>query len=243
MKTYTFEQTVYYSDNYIRTLTLPNSITFCESTRYSDKQRFYFSVVKNPSEEMIALFHNSYTNSIVINNLLIGILSNVMPLCTIPEITIDEINNLYQEDLRKIYLVNKADNNNYLFYRTQFLQYCIFTDKDDELTIKNNKEEADKILEILNNIKPTYIESICRPIRFIKGGDKGPLIECDCVQFKSWLDIDKDIKSFSKEGISALKFDDRYGNVKSYVYVNEEAKPWKEMFENRIKEITKSAFE
>ena len=30
---------------------------------------------------------------------------------------------------------------------------------------------------------------------------------------------------------------------KTTIYMGDSAKPWKEMFENRIKEITKSAFE
>lgn len=244
MKTYKFEKTVYYGDNYNFDITLPDNFVFCEYMRYSENQRFYFSIVKDPSEEMTALFKNAYQHTRVLGNLLIGMLNNVKPLCNIPEITIDEINNLYMEDLRRMYVVNECKNQKYESLLINLRQLCIFSNDDVNITL--NTEEVTNLMNELNKIKPFYLESIVRPIKFVKGGDYGPFILCDTVQFNSWLDVDKKIDCFQKTDIDVTKLTDSIYigiNSKSTVYMDEAAKEWKNKFENRIREITKSAFE
>ena len=242
MKTYKFEKTVYYNDNYNIELILPDNIAFCEYMKYSDKQRFYFSVVKDPSEEMIALFKNAYHITKKIGNLLVGILNNVMPLCDIPEITIDEINKLYMEDLHKMYVVTECENQYYENYQRELMRMCINVEDTKDVF---ETDKAKELLDKLKSIDQFYIESIARPIRFVHGGDKGPYVECDVIQFKSWLDYDKIINIFQKTNVDITNWEEKSyigPYSKTTIYMGDNAKPWKEMFENRIKEITKSAF-
>lgn len=246
MKTYTFEQTVYYGDNYNRTLNLPDNIVFCEYTRYSEKQRFYFSVIKNASDEMESVFKSNFRDVIHIGNLLIGILSNVKPLCNIPEITIDEINEQFVSELRKMYIVSECENSDYMFLQRDLMHMCL-KENSEELKGCLETPEAIEIMEKLKTMNPKYIEAIIRPIKFVKNGscDHGPSLLCDCVQFKSWLRSDQNVDTFTKTNLDSMNLFgfDSFGHNKHIAYMGTDAAPWKEMFENRINEITKSAFE
>lgn len=245
MKKYTFEQTVLYGNNYNKTLTFPDNVKFCEWTRYNDKQRFLFSVVKDPSDEMRSLFSSNFSRTLKLGNLLIGILSNVMPISNIPEMTIDEVNELYSSELRKMYIVSECINQQYSCLHRDLMCMCI-KDNVEELKDCLESPEAKELIAKLEKMNPKYIEAIVRPIKFIKhGSDNGPTILCDFVQFRSWLDSEKIVNSFTKEGLDSGKLaESSYSTYSTNTtYMGDDAKPWKEMFENRIKEITESAFE
>lgn len=246
MKKYTFEKTVLYGDNYNKVLNLPDDIVFCEWTRYNENQRFIFSVVRDPSDEMRSVFSSNFFNVYTLGNLLIGTLPNVKPISIIPEIGIDQMNEQFAPDLRKMYVVSECMNAQYQALHRDLMRMCI---KDNVEELKNCLEtpEAQELMKKLETVQPKYIEAIIRPIKFIKhgGNDFGPTILCDCAQFRSWLDSEKIIDTFTKTDISAgnLASSSYSTHSTNTTYMGEDAKPWKEMFENRIKEITVSAFE
>ena len=244
MKTYRFEQTVYYQDNYIREVNLPDKIVFTEYNKYNDNQRFFLSVVKDPSEEMIVIFKDNYTRHIQIGNLLIGYLSNIKPLCDIPLISLDELNELYSKDLRQMYVVNTIYNQRYCDIQNQIIRMCMGTSQE-EIKEKIQSDEYNRLNEELKKHEPKYIESICRPIKFVWGGDNGPQVLVDAVQFRSWLDYEKVVDTFLKTECNVFNWDDNpFDKFGQYtVYMGDSSKEYKEKYENRIKEITESAFE
>ena len=245
MKTYIFEQIVSWGNNYNREVNLPDNIRFCEWQRYSDKQIFYFSVVKDPTEEIEKIFKDNFSRSYKIKNILIGILSDVNPLCEIPEMTIDEVNNEVSEDLHEMYIVSNCKNYKYESLQRDLMFLCI-SDNIEKLKTSLETQEAKELLEKLKNVEPTYIEAIIRPIKFVKNGcDQSPGILCDCVHFKSWVDIDKNIDNFEKTVFDSSNLtEDKYSSFnKNNIYSGEKAYKWRDMFEKRIKEITKTAFE
>ena len=246
MKTYRFEQTVYYSNNYETKISLPDNIWFCEYMRYSDTQRFYFSIVKDPSEELIALFNNTYRRVIKFGNLCIGLLNNVKPLCDIPEITIDEVNNMFESDLRNMYVVTEFQNQKYSWIRQDILRLSV-VNTDENNNFEFDEKSIEELTEKLKGIEATYIESIARPIKFVyNNGTNGPGLECDMVSFKSWLDSDKKLNMFQKDAIDITNWNiDDYYSVKgkTSIYVGANADKYKTMFINRINEITKTAYE
>lgn len=228
MKKYQFEQTNLFGKDYVREITLEDDVIFCESARYNDKQRFFFSVIKDITTETKKLLIDNNLTYYQLGNLTIITINNVMPLCDIPIIDINDINAKYVPDLRNMIIVSEIENKEYKWLLREL-----------NIAIEENGFESDKVDSIDKKLKDTeqkYIEAICRPLEFVYGGDKSPMLLCDVVQFRSWLKPDLYINTFQKTSLPINK-------IEKTVYVGEEAGPWKKIFVDRIIEITKTAFE
>ena len=223
---------MYYGGNIVSlNLNIPKDIKFVEYYRYNEKQQFIMFVTYYNDDLFKQLNNDNKSYNIHIKklgNLIIGYLTNVQPLDVLPYITIDELNNQYENDLNLIYIeLYKHKNSD--------ISFIIGELTNDEFKTSTPVE----------NYKSTniLIESIHLQ-KFVKQcNDNGaPYIYCSTVNFHNWLYDEQVSNNITFQNQDILNIDNRFPKEFEYkIYSNSSIQKdvfkAKERFYNRAKEI------
>ena len=231
MMIYKFNK-MYYGGNIVSlNLNIPKDIKFVEYYRYNEKQQFIMFVTYYNDDLFKQLNNDNKSYNIHIKklgNLIIGYLTNVQPLDELPYITIDELNNQYENDLNMIYIeLYKHKNSD--------ISFIIGELTNDEFKTSTPVE----------NYKSTniLIESIHLQ-KFVKQcNDNGaPYIYCSTVNFHNWLYDEQVSNNITFQNQDILNINNHFPKEFEYkIYSNSSIQKdvfkAKERFYNRAKEI------
>ena len=223
---------MYYGGNIVSlNLNIPKDIKFVEYYRYNEKQQFIMFVTYYNDDLFKQLNNDNKSYNIHIKklgNLIIGYLTNVQPLDELPYITIDELNNQYENDLNMIFIeLYKHKNSDISFLIGEL------TNDEFKTSIPVENYKSTNIL----------IESIHLQ-KFVKQcNDNGaPYIYCSTVNFHNWLYDEQVSNNITFQNQDILNIDNRFPKEFEYkIYSNSSIQKdvfkAKERFYNRAKEI------
>lgn len=170
-----------FEDPYQKTIYFPDDVKFCEIYKLSSTQKNY-CIFEWYSDERYIIYCNSVGKDKVyrIGNIMICYIRscyiNDPNVDNFPKISIEEVNDIFKDELKKYMIVHTISNPEYEILSHQFYSLQIHSTKDNKIDLSPIQEAID-IEKKLKTLKKNYIGCIECPVKF-SGSFDGPTLTC-----------------------------------------------------------------